>query len=168
MNGVHPGFSSVVLGSVPKIGFHSSLIKISPADYQKTRTFLSLYSSVNEAQLFENSPRSQEEQNLRMDLIDAALLSTTHPCATNIQARSIAYSTLKTFMLLVEQKNRMKASTKNLFEPDEKKYRWKAIISYNTGPVTHYFDEIRDLHNIVERGPDFRFILDITITYAWG
>lgn len=48
--------------------------------------------------------------------------------------------------------------------------RWKAIITYATenGPadVEHNFEEICDLHRLVERGPDWAAIIDIRVTLA--
>lgn len=48
-------------------------------------------------------------------------------------------------------------------------YRWKAVITYLTdngpAPKIHYFEEIDDLHNIVESGPDWNAIVDIRVTY---
>ncbi|SFO34736.1 hypothetical protein SAMN03159463_01705 [Mesorhizobium sp. NFR06] len=49
---------------------------------------------------------------------------------------------------------------------DEK--RWKAIIEYRTedGPrsVEHYFEEISELHLIIEHGPDWNFLVRCTVT----
>lgn len=46
--------------------------------------------------------------------------------------------------------------------------RWKAVIEYGTedGPksVEHYFEEISDLHIIIEHGPDWNFLIRCTIT----
>lgn len=46
--------------------------------------------------------------------------------------------------------------------------RWKAVIEYSTpdGPksVEHYFEEISDLHLIIEHGPDWNFLVRCTIT----
>lgn len=46
--------------------------------------------------------------------------------------------------------------------------RWKAIIEYRAdeGPksVDHYFDEISDLHRIIERGPDWKRLIRCTVT----
>ena len=45
--------------------------------------------------------------------------------------------------------------------------RWKATLIYRTdnGPVDveHTFEELEELHDIVERGPDWNCIEDITI-----
>jgi hypothetical protein len=46
--------------------------------------------------------------------------------------------------------------------------RWRAVIEYRTdeGPkcVEHYFEEISDLHLIIEHGPDWNFLIRCTIT----
>lgn len=46
--------------------------------------------------------------------------------------------------------------------------RWKAIIEYETsdGPTSaeHFFEEISELHQIVEHGPDWNTILRCTVT----
>ncbi|BCH26444.1 hypothetical protein [Mesorhizobium sp. L-8-3] len=46
--------------------------------------------------------------------------------------------------------------------------RWKALIEYRTddGPkqVEHYFEEIADLHLIIEHGPDWNFLIRCTVT----
>ena len=46
--------------------------------------------------------------------------------------------------------------------------RWKAIIEYRAdeGPmsVEHYFEEISDLHLIIEHGPDWNFLIRCTVT----
>jgi hypothetical protein len=46
--------------------------------------------------------------------------------------------------------------------------RWKAVIDYRTddGPksVEHYFEEISDLHLIIEHGPDWNFLIRCTVT----
>lgn len=48
-----------------------------------------------------------------------------------------------------------------------KAHRWVATVTYNAsgGPieVDYHFEEIRDLHNIIERGPDWNAIADIKI-----
>lgn len=50
--------------------------------------------------------------------------------------------------------------------------RWKAVVNYrsNTGiiDVHHDIEEIEDLQDIVERGPDWNTIRDITITLNEG
>lgn len=47
--------------------------------------------------------------------------------------------------------------------------RWKAVILYNLGNAVvakqHYFDELEELQDIVEGGPDFTTIDEIKITY---
>lgn len=47
--------------------------------------------------------------------------------------------------------------------------RWKAVATYRTdnGPVTftHHFDEIEELHNLVEAGPDWTTLDKIEIRY---
>lgn len=46
--------------------------------------------------------------------------------------------------------------------------RWKAVIEYRTeeGPqsVEHFFEEIADLHLIIEHGPDWNLLIRCTIT----
>ena len=46
--------------------------------------------------------------------------------------------------------------------------RWKAVIDYRTeeGPksVEHYFEEISDLHLIIEHGPNLNFLIRCTVT----
>lgn len=46
--------------------------------------------------------------------------------------------------------------------------RWKAVVEYlaDGGPqsVTHYFEEISDLHPIIEHGPDWRRLIRCTVT----
>ena len=46
--------------------------------------------------------------------------------------------------------------------------RWKALIEYRTGEGTnsleHYFEEISDLHLIIEHGPDWNFLIRCVVT----
>jgi hypothetical protein len=46
--------------------------------------------------------------------------------------------------------------------------RWKALIEYRTGEGTksleHYFEEITDLHLIIEHGPDWNFLIRCVVT----
>lgn len=46
--------------------------------------------------------------------------------------------------------------------------RWKAIIEYRTEEGTesleHYFEEISDLHLIIEHGPDWNQLIRCTVT----
>jgi hypothetical protein len=46
--------------------------------------------------------------------------------------------------------------------------RWKAVIEYRTDEgsqsVEHYFEEISDLHLIIEHGPDWNFLIRCTVT----
>lgn len=46
--------------------------------------------------------------------------------------------------------------------------RWKAIIEYRadegTINVEHYFEEISDLHLIIEHGPDWNLLIRCTVT----
>ena len=46
-------------------------------------------------------------------------------------------------------------------------FRWIAVVTYRTanGPVEvdHHFEELSDLHNIVERGPDWNTIEGIVV-----
>jgi hypothetical protein len=48
------------------------------------------------------------------------------------------------------------------------KTRWTAVIHYRSDKglvdVTHYFEEIEDLHDLVEAGPNFYAIERIEIT----
>jgi hypothetical protein len=46
--------------------------------------------------------------------------------------------------------------------------RWRAEISYPNGIAVHTFEEIEELHNIVERGPDWNCIENIVITLNRG
>lgn len=44
--------------------------------------------------------------------------------------------------------------------------RWRAVIEY-TSPASkqeHYFEEMADLHLIIERGPDWNFLARCTVT----
>lgn len=45
--------------------------------------------------------------------------------------------------------------------------RWRALLVYNTdqGPQVRdvYFEEIEELHDIVEEGPDFHTLINITV-----
>lgn len=47
--------------------------------------------------------------------------------------------------------------------------RWKADVTYRTdsGPVTvtHNFEELREIDDLVEAGPDWRSLIDIHIEY---
>jgi hypothetical protein len=46
--------------------------------------------------------------------------------------------------------------------------RWKAVIEYRTdeapNTVEHYFEEISDLHLIIEHGPDWNSMIRCTVT----
>jgi len=46
--------------------------------------------------------------------------------------------------------------------------RWKAVIEYRTDTGVshheHYFEEVCDLHNIVEHGPDWNTMVCCTLT----
>lgn len=46
--------------------------------------------------------------------------------------------------------------------------RWKAVIDYRSDEglksVEHYFEEISDLHLIIEHGPDWNFLIRCTVT----
>lgn len=46
--------------------------------------------------------------------------------------------------------------------------RWKAVLEYRTDEsptsVEHYFEEISDLHLIVEHGPDWNLLIRCTVT----
>lgn len=46
--------------------------------------------------------------------------------------------------------------------------RWKAVIEYRTdegaSSVEHYFEEISDLHHIIEHGPDWNLLIRCTVT----
>jgi hypothetical protein len=46
--------------------------------------------------------------------------------------------------------------------------RWKAVIEYRADKgqesVEHYFEEISDLHLIIEHGPDWNFLVRCTVT----
>lgn len=47
--------------------------------------------------------------------------------------------------------------------------RWTAVVTYrtNNGPVDveHEIEELEDLHDLIERGPDWNTIVSIVITY---
>ena len=46
--------------------------------------------------------------------------------------------------------------------------RWKAVIEYRaeegTKSLEHYFEEISDLHLIIEHGPDWNFLIRCVVT----
>lgn len=46
--------------------------------------------------------------------------------------------------------------------------RWKALIEYRTDEgsqsVEHYFEEISELHLIIEHGPDWNLLVRCTVT----
>lgn len=46
--------------------------------------------------------------------------------------------------------------------------RWKAVIEYRTdegtASVEHFFEEISDLHLVIEHGPDWNLLLRCTVT----
>jgi hypothetical protein len=46
--------------------------------------------------------------------------------------------------------------------------RWKAVIDYKTEEgrrsVEHFFEEISDLHLIIEHGPDWNLLIRCTVT----
>jgi hypothetical protein len=46
--------------------------------------------------------------------------------------------------------------------------RWKAVIEYSSedGPISvdHYLEEISELHNIIEHGPDWNTLIRCTVT----
>lgn len=48
--------------------------------------------------------------------------------------------------------------------------RWQAIVTYRTegGPleVVHDFEELEELHDLIERGPDWNCIIDILVKLA--
>lgn len=48
--------------------------------------------------------------------------------------------------------------------------RWKAVATYRSDhgqiDVEHEFEEIADLHDILERGPDWSCLIDVRITLA--
>jgi hypothetical protein len=50
--------------------------------------------------------------------------------------------------------------------------RWKAVTEYahENGPIVieHYFEEIGDLHNIIEQGPDWNTLVKCTVTLNRG
>jgi hypothetical protein len=59
---------------------------------------------------------------------------------------------------------------------DNHRLRWKALCLYRTEAgmvdVEHQFEEIADLHNLIERGPHWGTLMSCTITlndpsYAW-
>lgn len=47
--------------------------------------------------------------------------------------------------------------------------RWTATVTYHTGQVNIFqIDELEDLQDIVENGPDFSYLKKITVTYNYG
>ncbi|MCG8271576.1 hypothetical protein MIC97_08680 [Aquamicrobium sp. NLF2-7] len=46
--------------------------------------------------------------------------------------------------------------------------RWKAVIDYRADcgstSVEYYFEEISELHNLIEHGPDWNFLIRCTLT----
>ena len=46
--------------------------------------------------------------------------------------------------------------------------RWKAVVDYRgdqgVTSVEHYFEEISDLHHIIEHGPDWNLLIRCTVT----
>ena len=50
----------------------------------------------------------------------------------------------------------------------ESPLRWKAVATYrtNNGPVDveHFFEELEDLHDLIEAGPDWNTLVDIRVT----
>lgn len=46
--------------------------------------------------------------------------------------------------------------------------RWKAVLVYHhqNGPITieHFFEEVSDLHDIIEHGPDWNSLVTCTVT----
>jgi hypothetical protein len=46
--------------------------------------------------------------------------------------------------------------------------RWKAVLVYrhSNDPITieHFFEEISELHNIIEHGPDWNTLITCTVT----
>lgn len=50
----------------------------------------------------------------------------------------------------------------------ESPLRWKAVATYRTanGPVDveHFFEELEELHDLIEAGPDWNALVDIRVT----
>jgi hypothetical protein len=46
--------------------------------------------------------------------------------------------------------------------------RWQAMIAYDDGAFEYEFDELSELHDIVENGPNFYSIMSIVITINSG
>lgn len=46
--------------------------------------------------------------------------------------------------------------------------RWKAVLEYHTDEgaksIEHYFEEIAELHLIIEHGPDWNFLIRCIVT----
>ncbi|TIM38705.1 MAG: hypothetical protein E5Y55_32940 [Mesorhizobium sp.] len=46
--------------------------------------------------------------------------------------------------------------------------RWKAVLVYDhqNGPITieHFLEEISELHNVIEHGPDWNTLITCTVT----
>lgn len=58
---------------------------------------------------------------------------------------------------------------------ENEKKRWKAVLTIKDGVgpypdwmLTHQFNEILDLHQLIEQGPDWGDLKSITITYQLG
>ena len=55
-------------------------------------------------------------------------------------------------------------------EPEIEHLRWLAIVTYRgeAGPieVDHHFEELEELHTIIERGPDWNTIVSIVVTLS--
>lgn len=49
-------------------------------------------------------------------------------------------------------------------------HRWKAVATYRTEhgnvDVEHSFEELEELHDLIERGPDWNALVNIVITLA--
>lgn len=58
----------------------------------------------------------------------------------------------------------------NLQKPDVALARWKAVVEYRSEAgivdVEHAIAELDELHDLVERGPDWNALIKITVTLA--
>jgi hypothetical protein len=49
--------------------------------------------------------------------------------------------------------------------------RWLAVVSYRTAdgelPVEHHIEELQELHDLIELGPDWNSIIEIKVTLQY-
>lgn len=57
-----------------------------------------------------------------------------------------------------------------LCNPEVKPTRWKAVAEYRSRAgivdVEHAIEELDELHDLIERGPDWNTLIKITVTFA--